>query len=345
MPVSFICECMCECCCYYAHHFDSLAWEPSSQTCEMNTRHWFEVRFELSRSTRSVIIDYKFDLIESFWFHLTPLFARSLIIVDVFVVRVSLRALCLGSNDDSRKHPNKLLCYSLHSQTDIPTPSFTSTQTINFSPKCIKFVHRKLFGNLKDTILPNWQWEGENHRLWRWFYFMCQWKTVTSNCDHLFCTNMEMYAKRCEEAENKIRTFRKNILTSSFQQLWFSFLFNSSCVRCVFFSLSFSFWLKSNFLYQFFAVILSLSFYIVGFSVSYFYQSRESCSDYLLNDIMTSNLVINQILIVLFVAVNIRQIRFSILFHVLERDTEAKTGKTWTETKMVCCRFQEPTKL
>lgn len=59
------------------------------------------------------------------------------------------------------------------------------------------------------------------------------------------------------------------------------------------------FWLKSNFLYQFFAFILSLSFYIVAhfrFFCDFFSLGAFPLFvfDYLLNDIMTSNLVINQ---------------------------------------------------
>lgn len=178
---------------------------------------------------------------------------------------------------------------------------------------------------------------------------MCQWKTVASNC---VITSVRIWKCTWEQRRRrKKNTSHKNILTSSFQQfrfLFFSFIFNSlqlHFLELAFFS-SPHFLLKSNFLYQFFAVILSL-FYIVGLSLRIFTNSDKEAqseregerivfSDYLLNDIMTSNLVINQILIVLFVAVNIQTDTFFDAMNSLFSDAygEAKTGKTWTTTMM-----------
>lgn len=101
-----------------------------------------------------------------------------------------------------------------------------------------------------------------------------------------------------------------NILTSSFHKLRFLCMFFFPFVRFYLFVL-----IKK----QFSLSIFSLPSFYRFFSFLHCRFSATSSFgplvvfDYLLNDIMTSNLVINQILIVLFVAVNIRQIRFFFL--------------------------------
>lgn len=307
--------------------------------------------FELSRSTRSVIIDYKFDLIESFWFHSHPSGVGVVIRADASDTAVATDA-CHPVEWWLSQRPDKLLCYTLYSQTDIPTPSFTSTQTINFSPKCIKFCTENFCQNSTVDCHPYAgirSYSRENHRLWRWFHFMCQWKSVASNCAIAFGPE---YGNVREKKRN---TSHRNILTSSFQQ--FRFRFFSSLFSILFTSLlaALLFFFASFFIKKQFSLSIFRRHFIAfalhcRFVASHFHQFRGRgrvrakerererivFSDYLLNDIMTSNLVINQILIVLFVAVNIQTDTFFDAMNPLFSDAygEAKTGKTWTTTMM-----------
>lgn len=182
-------------------------------------------------------------------------------------------------------------------RSDTSTPSFTLTQTINFSPKCIKFCTQNFSGTNQRRMLPSRIIDYVDDSI------LCVNEKLSANVELFTSSNMEMHFCRkisfLPLSLSRLSPVIKVDETKKNVHKHFDFFISSlffSCVKPLFFHYilikkQFS---LSIFRLHFIAFVLhcrSFSFLLRFFSLGAF---PLFVFDYLLNDIMTSNLVINQ---------------------------------------------------